>query len=273
MTLFTCPVCGCPLNRLDKTLKCDHGHSHDISRYGYVNLLMSNKSSKKRHGDDSTMVLCRSNFLNKGYYAPIRRGVWRAIEKNCTENSVLLDAGCGECWYTAYIAKMLREKFPGSEIAGVDISKESLRYGAKRDRDLQLAVASTAHIPMASDFSDFVLNIFSPLETAEFRRVLKPGGKLIRVIPLERHLWQLKCAVYDAPYENDVPPFGLDGFDVCDSDEIKTEITLTSNEDIENLFKMTPYYYKTSEKDQAKLHALETLITEIEVAVITYKKI
>ena len=73
MSEFTCPVCGQRLEKHGSQMKCPLGHSYDISRRGYINLLMSQASSKKRHGDDSEMVSARTRFLSLGYYDKIGR--------------------------------------------------------------------------------------------------------------------------------------------------------------------------------------------------------
>ena len=95
---------------------------------------------------------------------------------------------------------------------------------------------------------------------------------LLRVIPLERHLWGLKQAVYDHPYENTVPDPVLPGFILAEQRTLRGTITLRTNADIEALFCMTPYYYKTGARDQAKLHARDALTTETEFALLIYRK-
>ena len=117
-----------------------------------------------------------------------------------------------------------------------------------------------------------MLNVFAPHDAAEFARVLRTNGVLLRVIPLERHLWGLKQAVYDRPYENTVPDPALPGFTLAEQRTLRGTITLRTNADIEALFCMTPYYYKTGARDQAKLHALDTLTTETEFALLIYRK-
>ena len=159
-SFFVCPVCGEPLVG-EQTLNCENGHCFDRSKYGYVNLLRSNQSGKKRHGDDRAMVLARSGFLDKGYYAPVREAVLRALRAHASEGMRILDAGCGECWYTAYFARELAVFHPA--VGGVDISRAALREGHKRG-GAELAVASTARMPVANGSCDAVLNIFSPEE-------------------------------------------------------------------------------------------------------------
>lgn len=267
-SFFVCPVCGQPLAG-ERTLACPAGHAFDKSKYDYVNLLLSNQSSGKRHGDDKLMVRSRSAFLDKGYYAPVRQAVSDALMAHAAPEMRILDVGCGECWYTAHFAHELADFAP--RVAGVDISKDALRYGAKRG-GVELAVASTAHLPVASDSCDAVLNLFSPPELREFHRVLKPGGVLIRALPMERHLWGLKSALYDRPYPNPAPETDLGGFTLLTRRDLRYPLRLDSREDIWNLFTMTPYYYKTGRADQEKLQTLDELDETVEITVLCYQK-
>lgn len=268
-SFFICPVCGQVLTG-NRTISCSKGHTFDKSKYDYVNLLLSNRSADKRHGDDKLMVRSRSEFLDKGYYAPVRQAVLDALSTRAVPGMRVLDAGCGECWYTSYFAAELSEFYP--QVAGVDISKEALRWASKRG-GVELAVASTAHLPVTPNSCDAVLNIFSPPEIEEFHRVLKSGGILIRALPLERHLWALKSAVYDTPYLNPPPETELPGFALLARKDLKYPIHLESQADIWNLFTMTPYYYKTGQTDQAKLQRLQSLDETVEITVLCYEKI
>lgn len=269
MTKFICPVCKGILHKCDKSLSCKNGHSYDLSKHGYVNLMRSQKSSKKRHGDDKLMLNSRHDFLNKGYYKPLLEAITDEVIKKADGKPItLLDVGCGEGYYTAHINNSLEI----SDCYGIDISKDALICAAKRDRSLSLAVASCSEIPLASESCDVVLNIFSPTNPEEYARVLNNSGILIKAIPLENHLFGLKKSIYDKPYTNKLEDNNLTGFQLIDFKEIKYTLTLESNEDIISLFKMTPYYYKTSRTDQAKLEKLDFLETEIEFGVVVYKK-
>ena len=95
---------------------------------------------------------------------------------------------------------------------------------------------------------------------------------LVTAIPGERHLFGLKQALYDTPYLNDekAPPTG--GLSVADTVRVKSEITLRSREDIDALFRMTPYYYHTPSAGMRRLEALTTLTTEIEFVLLLLKK-
>ena len=265
MTDFICPVCGKELTDSQKSFVCRNGHCFDKAKSGYVNLLMNSGSG--RHGDDKLMVRARTEFLDAGYYSPLAEKLVEISSGLCREDSVIVDAGCGEAYYSAQI-----QEATGSRLIGIDISKDALIAAAKRSKAMSLAVASTASMPVADECADMVLNVFSPLFAEEFHRVLKVGGHLIRVVPLEKHLWELKARIYEKPYENDAPALELEGFELVRKDELKYVISIEDNTLIRDLFMMTPYYYKTGEADQKKLLSGESLTTQIEFGILVYKK-
>lgn len=272
MTIFRCPNCGRPLAREPHRLACPAGHSFDLAKSGYVNLLLSHGAGPKHHGDDKRMVKARSTFLQKGHYAPMRQELLRQGLAAASENMVVLDAGCGEGYYTAALAELLRQQGLCPHVAGIDISKEALQEAAKRDRQSEYAVASCFHLPVGDGSVDLLLSVFAPYCGEEFLRVLRPGGSFLMVIPLENHLYGLKQAIYEKPYRNEVKPYDLPGFRLEECRELRYQITLHGQEEIESLFMMTPYYYKTGAADQQKLLTKTTLTTPAEFAVLRYKK-
>lgn len=265
MTKFICPICKEALCG-EKSLKCSNDHCFDRAKSGYINLL-SGKGGN--HGDPKEMVLARKSFLDKGYYAPLREEIAKAVSEITPFDGVVLDCGCEECYYTDKIASLL----PDAHIMGIDVSKDAVNYGCKRNKALDLAVASVYAMPVANGSVDTAVSIFAPQATEEFLRVLKQDGHLIMAIGGESHLWSLKKAVYDMPYKNEPADYTLKGFEFVGKKELKYSIELKANEDIKNLFSMTPYYHKTSREDMAKLDQLDFLTTEIEFEVLIYKKL
>ncbi len=257
--IFRCPICKKSLTG-DKVAKCPCGHCFDVAKQGHINLLMSNASGK-RHGDDSAMVQARSAFLDKGYYAPLRDKIKEILGEGLT----LLDSGCGEGYYSSALAV-------GNRLCGIDISKDAVKVAARRVSSGDFAVASVGDIPLADGSVDGVVCIFAP-ESDEFARVLKPTGRLITVVPMEKHLIELKKAVYSKPYLNPPVCAEKEGYTLKSGHELKYTIEIDCNEDILALFKMTPYYYKTGKEDQQKLSGLDRLTVSVEFYIGEYEKI
>ena len=273
MEVFRCPLCRTKLLKNERALKCEHGHSFDISAEGYVHLLPANKMNSKVPGDSKEMAASRSAFLDKGYYEPLLLELERTVlELSENEETAMLDCGCGEGYYTSNIAKELKNRFPKAKIAGFDISRPSVRRAAKRTKEVDFAVASVFDIPVSDKSFDILLNVFSPLSIDEYKRVLKDGGYYVYVVPAARHLWQLKAAIYDTPYENREEDIPYEGFEHVETRKVRYETLIKTKEDIFALFQMTPYYWKTSAKGAEKLSAYESLLTEVAFDIHIYKK-
>ena len=272
MLKLKCPVCAGLLEQTERTLRCENGHSYDVARQGYVNLLMSNRSSAKRHGDDKLMVVSRQEFLDAGHYDCLCDGLCALAMQLCEGEVRLLDAGCGEGFYTAAVKHALEENGHICHAGGVDISKEAVAAAARRDRSLTLAVAGINALPVPDESIDLLLNIFAPEDEREFGRVLRPGGLLMKAVPRERHLFGLKEAVYDRPYLNPPPAYSPEGFEEVCFEDIDRTLVLHDPKYIKSLFMMTRYYYKTGKADQEKLEKLCELKTEISFRILVFRK-
>ena len=172
-SLFRCPVCGGPLDREERVYRCADRHSYDIAKEGYTYLLPPNQKHSADPGDDKAMSAARRDFLSKEYYMPLLNTLCSRILPLAGEHPVILDAGCGEGYYTAGIRAALTAAGKTPAIAGIDISKSILRLAAKREKQVEFAVASCYHLPFADETADLLLDCFSPLAIDEFRRVLK----------------------------------------------------------------------------------------------------
>ena len=264
MPLFCCPLCGGTLAEGPRALRCPAGHCFDRAKEGYVHLLPVGQKHSRAPGDDKGMVAARRAFLDKGWYQPLRDALCRLAVEMSGPSPVVLDAGCGEGYYTGGVHQALLSAGKTPLTAGVDISKFSLQKAAKRYPEVEFAVASAYRLPVAAGSASMLLDVFSPLALDEFRRVLAPGGVFLYVVPAARHLWQLKEVLYDQPYPNEEKETPYEGFVYDRIVPISHTIHLPSREDIQALFQMTPYYWKTPREGAVRLEALEAL--EVETA-------
>ena len=269
---FVCPVCRALLHIEDRRFVCPGGHMFDRAASGYVNLAMNQASSAKRHGDDKRMIRARTEFLSGGAYRCLSDALVELSAPLLRDGEAFLDAGCGEGHYTALLAQRLRADGKNCTLMGIDVSKEALTAAAKRKVDLLLAVASVFHLPGADGSISLLWNVFAPIAPEEYSRVLRGGGHLLRVFPLEEHLMGLKKEIYDTVYPNRPQEPEIEGLEKLTTHYIRETLTLNSPEEIASLFAMTPYYYKTSAADQEKVAQVQSLTTPIAFGISVYRK-
>ncbi len=270
-SLFTCPLCAAPLRRAERAYSCPGGHSYDIAREGYVHLLPANRLHSKAPGDDKAMAAARGRFLSAGHYAHLKDALADLALTYTQQSPRLLDAGCGEGYYTAALHAALREAGRSPHTAGVDLSKPSLRQAARREKDAEFAVASVYHLPVADESIDLLLNCFSPLAAEEFRRVVKPGGLFLYVVPGPRHLWEMKEVLYERPYENPEETVGYEGFSHLDIVPVGRTVHL-EGASIMDLFGMTPYAWKTPKAGVDRLAGRSTLDVQAQFSIHVFRR-
>lgn len=282
-----CPVCGAPLcvSGEGRSLACrgevsdrnPKGKTHlfDGGAGGYVHLAPRHSGG----GDSKEAVRARSSFLRSGYYAPAADALTALVTEFTPENGLVLDAGCGEGYYSGRMAEA------GFPVLGVDLSKFAVDAAAKAARRARMdsgqasttlyAVGSVFELPVADGCFDTVTNIFAPCAPAEYARVLKRGGHLIVAGAGERHLFGLKRLIYDDPYLNDprrdLPTEG-DGLRFVETRNVSFAIAVESLEHREALFSMTPYYWRTSRDGHERLASATTLETEVSFDFHIYEK-
>lgn len=263
-TVFICPVCHDTLISENNSVHCVKGHSFDRSSLGYLNLLRSNVSSARNHGDDKEMINARKRFLDGGYYSKMRDSLCNAISAYTNPDDIILDAGCGEGYYTSKISEI-------RSVAAVDISKNAVASACKRTKNADFAVASVYDLPLKDKSVNAVVSVFSPFALSEFRRILCENGLIFSVIPLSRHLFGLKSVIYDTPYENEVQSTAIDGFTLIYEENIVYSFSMQNNQIISDLFTMTPYYYRTPQRFSQRLENISSLTDEAQFKLLVYR--
>ncbi len=270
LSIFACPLCGEKLAIDEQVYRCTSGHCFDKAKEGYVNLLPANRQHASAPGDDKDMVKARTAFLDSGRYAPLKEALCALAAKYAGERTALLDAGCGEGYYTEGLSRVIAEK--GGRTGGADLSKAAVKKAAKRCREAEIAVASVYHLPLAEGSVDMVTDCFSPLAKEEYRRVLKDGGRFLYVVPGARHLWEMKEVLYEQPYENEVREEAYEGFRLQETVPLSFGIHLEKTEEIMALFRMTPYAWKTPKEGVERLAEQKELGLTAEFRILVYER-
>lgn len=258
-----CPICNEELKNIGGIYRCENRHSYDIAKEGYINLLK--KQGGKDFGDSPDMVKARRSFFDKDFYKPLKEKLTEYI-KSYNPDSIC-DLGCGEGYYTNFYKQNIE-----ADIVALDIAKEAVKIASKRNKEIRYMVASVQDIPLFDKDVDLIVNAFTPIDLNEIHRLLKQDGILITARVGERHLYELKEALYDEIYLNDNKPLVDDRFKLIKADIVKFNIDLNNNTDITNLFMMTPYYHHTSLSSKEKLKLLNNLSVGCEFNIDIYKK-
>ena len=183
--LFTCPICQTKMVvREQGSLCCEENHSFDIAKQGYVNMLTHAATSKY------------SKDLFESRYAIIASGLYDRLQAKISEQLVgvktILDTGCGEGSHLARIMQQLE----GAVGVGIDIAKEGILVAARQYPEQIWCVGDLAKSPYAEGSFDAILNILSPANYEEFKRLLTPGGCVVKVVPQSGYLQELRTQLY-----------------------------------------------------------------------------
>ncbi len=269
---FACPKCKGALVLLGtNTKRCALGHSFDRARAGYYNLLLG--AGGGAHGDNAEMVEARRDFLSRGYYAPLAGRLAELVLMHTAAGACVLDAGCGEGYYTDAVERRLRAEHGCSNVLAFDISRDAVRYCRRRNAEISLAVATAYDMPVSDASVDTLINVFSPLALDEVVRALKSGGIFIMVYPAEEHLFSLKALIYDTPYKNEPHSAELSGFELLSDELLGYDMHLDGEDAVHSLFMMTPYAYRTSASGRARISGVGSLTVEARFKITVYKKL
>lgn len=246
--LFACPICTCPMGVGEETsLRCFNNHSFDLARQGYVNLLAGGGKSSRY---DSKLFTARLALAREGFFINLQRAIESLIVQftpNLTEDAplVLIDMGCGEGSHLAYIKSGLSQALQARPVGiGLDIAKSGIRLAAATYENIIWCVADIAQAPLKSGSCHVLLNILSPANYLEFKRLLCADGIAIKVFPGAQYLQELRSAIYTGgpreTYDNsDSAELFPRHFRLLASRELRYEQKLTATQ-LNYLLQMTP---------------------------------
>ena len=265
-TAFACPVCQENLTLLESSLKCNNRHSFDLAKFGYVNLAPQIKQSANY---DKENFQNRQQILEAGFYQAILEVVSDLLS-NSKNAKTILDIGCGEGFYS----RKLQERHPDKTFYAFDISKDSVQIAAKSEPNwaVNWFVGDLARLPIKDASMDILLDIFSPANYGEFRRVLSKDGILIKVIPTENHLKEIRQKVQDQltkkDYSNqDIKEHFQGHFTILSNQTASLTKTITADQ-LQSLLSMTPLLFHI---DQTKIDWSDLTEITIEAEILVGK--
>lgn len=250
--VFSCPLCNSPMKVLDlKNLICLENHTFDFAKQGYVNMMTRSANS---HYDKELFKARQKVIMESNLFSFLHKKISEIFIENMDASKgeiLILDAGCGE---GSHLQRILDECKNETVVGvGIDISKEGIRMAASRYKESIWLVGDLANSPLADQSCNVILNILSPANYKEFKRVLVPDGLVIKVVPRSNYLKELREALFDdtdkKSYKNDeTVSLFKQHFHLVDVLNLSYTIELTQNELI-NLVQMSPLTWNTSQKD------------------------
>ena len=265
-TAFACPICQENLTLVETSLKCSNRHSFDLAKFGYVNLAPQIKQSANY---DKENFQNRQQILEDGFYQAILKGISDILATKPSAKTIL-DIGCGEGFYS----RKLQESHSDKTFYAFDISKDSVQIAAKSESNwaVNWFVGDLARLPIKDASMDILLDIFSPANYGEFRRVLSKDGILIKVVPTKNHLKEIRQMVQEQltkkDYSNqDIKEHFQEHFSI-QSSQIASLTKPITTEQRKALLNMTPLLFHV---DQSKIDWSQLTEITIEAEILVGK--
>lgn len=275
---LACPLDGTALEFNNKQLVCANSHCFDIARQSYVNLLPVQFKKSKDPGDSKAMIVARGEFVSRGYFSNIADKLVEISHIHLADRRdiCLLDAGCGEGYFLNCIAQHYNNLDGGGQASfiGLDISKWAIIAASKRTSCITWIVGTNKHIPVLPKSLDVIYSHFGFPIYEEFKKSLKPEGKIILTEAGPEHLIELRNIIYPQLNTARSKSSAVTEYtNLVDSCSLKYTITDMPQQDIHNMLVMTPHLYRASKEGKeaaAKLDRMDLTI-DITIKVLNFK--
>lgn len=267
---LACPLDGQPLASGERRYFCPDGHSFDVARQGYVNLLPVQQKRTRSPGDSGEMIAARQRFLGAGFYDRIAEELFAMLHDLGFDNEAcLLDAGCGEGFYLDFLYRKLAADGLSPGMAGLDISKAAIVAAAKRNKNVTWLVASNKQPPLLPRSVDVIVCMFGFPVFDAFKQILKPGGKLLLVEAGSQHLIELRRVIYEQLKQRSLPELGAalaQGFELQGEEGLTYKVELSAQQQIDDLLLMTPHLFRASKEGKQRAAGLKRIELTVDVS-------
>lgn len=193
--LLRCPQCGSGMRAVETGVVCAAGHVFDRARQGYLALF--GPRGRRFAGDSPDQVAARDEVLRAGIFDDVAAVLARQASTSLQgiAGPVILDAGAGTGFYLDRVVEAAGSGPDGATVLGLgtELSVAAARRLARTNPRVAALVADTWDgLPVRDRSIDLLQVVFAPRNTAEFARVLKPGGTLVVAGPAPGHLEPLR---------------------------------------------------------------------------------
>jgi 23S rRNA (guanine745-N1)-methyltransferase len=269
---LACPLDGLQLKLQGNMLKCPQGHSYDIARQGYVNLLPVQQKKSRDPGDSKEMVAARGRHLDNGFFEPV---AYRLDELSLSflgsgSSVTCVDAACGDGYYLDHFHQRLQQGNEAVKVSltGLDISKWAIMAAAKRNRHITWVVGNSQHAPVMTHSVDMLWSVFGFSHLQGFRKMLNDTGRLVLVDAGPDHLIELREIIYPELRKTaacgSADVLGA-GFRQIDAQSLSYRTLPLSRQQLADLLLMTPHLYRASHAGKQAVSRIDKLSLTVDV--------
>lgn len=263
-----CPICEKQVQVVElRSLQCANNHSFDFAKQGYINMLM--RSVKTPY--DKALFASRQEVIREtNLYTKLHASVADILKTHLTKEITILDAGCGE---GSHLEQIMKKSDLNNMLGiGIDIAKEGVLRAAKHYHHAIWLVGDLANAPLANQSCNAIINILSPANYQEFKRILSEEGIVVKVIPGKNYFRELREALYaddKQTYSNeDTVELFENQFQLIEHMHVQTTESI-SEQQLGHLINMSPLAWnlEEGEKDQLRKHGIDQLTIDLEILV------
>ena len=247
-----CPICSSNVNIIDNSIICNNNHTFDISNKGYFVFYKTSKIKNSKIYDND-LFISRREFINYGFYSELHNIISNIVNSKGS-SKLILDIGCGEATHDKFII----DNTNNNRIIGVDISKEGIKLASDYvKKNIIPIVLDLNNLPFKQDTFDIIIDILSPSNEKEIRKVLKKDGIIIKVTPKKKYLYELReiFNIDDYKNEEEIDRNIRNNYNVIEKFEIENTYNL-SEKQLYSLINMTPLLKNKVKLEKINLNSI-----------------
>ena len=238
--VFQCPICKDNMNLNDEgSFVCENRHCFDLSSKGYINFIPNQKQIKYK----KNLFENRQEVFLNGFYKNVSDEIYNVIIDYFKNEKFIniLDAGCGEGYYSL---KLDHKEGIKRNIFAMDIVKDAIKIASRNISSVKWIVGDISNIPLKANSINAIINILTPSSYDEFTRVLSDDGILIKVIPGNEYLKEIRNSIKDQlknkSYSNEkVINYFKDNMKFIEKRKVKYTLPVSKHQ-LECFLEMTP---------------------------------
>jgi len=282
---LACPIDGQALatGPTDTEFRCASGHTYDLARQGYLNVLPVQFKPSRAPGDSREMVAARSAVLETGLFEPLAAELVNVCRESSllahpqAEPALIIDAGCGDGYYSHYLLSRLAEDGAETPVLflGADISRPAILAASKRSHEIGWVVANNTQLPVLAGRADCILSVFGFEAWNAWATLQNPQQLVVTVDAGPNHLLELRQILYER-VQRHVEPVAPEidaGYQMLERRPLRWTHEVNDSTLSLNLIAMTPHIHRATPSAIRSLQMTPATEVTFDVVIRIYRRI